>query len=69
MHWHGAIVILRRSSGDVSMTDNHRSALLFKHSTLESQIIEEERRPFPDSQRLHSLKREKLRLKDEIQLT
>jgi hypothetical protein len=48
------------------MIDNHRSALLFKHSSIEAKITEEERRPAPDSSRLHLLKKEKLRLKDAL---
>ncbi len=48
------------------MVDNHRSALMFKHSNLEAQIIEEERRPAPDTSRLALLKKEKLRLKDSL---
>jgi uncharacterized protein len=49
------------------MVDNHRSALMFKHSNLEAQILEEERRPAPDSNRIHILKKEKLRLKDALE--
>ncbi len=48
------------------MADNHRSALMFRHSSLEAQISEEERRPAPDSHKLALLKKEKLRLKDTL---
>jgi hypothetical protein len=37
-----------------------------KHAALEAQIDEEEHRPHPDDIRLHELKKEKLRIKDEI---
>ena len=49
------------------MVDNHRSALMFKHSSLDAQIVAEERRPAPDTSRLAHLKKEKLRLKDALQ--
>jgi hypothetical protein len=37
-----------------------------KHAAVAAQIDEEEHRPLPDMIRLHELKKEKLRLKDEI---
>lgn len=45
----------------------HIAALSRKHETLNSRISEEEHRPVPDSMVLHELKREKLRVKDEMQ--
>jgi len=39
-----------------------------EHRTLESQIIEEMARPMADSLKISKLKREKLRLKEEIAL-
>ena len=42
------------------------SALKAKHHALEEKIQEEEARPHPDEITLHALKREKLRIKDEI---
>ncbi|MBX6376513.1 MAG: YdcH family protein [Acetobacteraceae bacterium] len=38
-----------------------------KHETLERRIQEEEVRPRPDPDEIHRLKREKLRLRDEIE--
>ena len=37
-----------------------------KHAALQAQIDEEEHRPHPDDILLHQLKKEKLRLKDEL---
>ena len=37
-----------------------------KHAQLEALIDEEEHRPHPDDIRLHELKKEKLRIKDEM---
>jgi hypothetical protein len=37
-----------------------------KHAALQAQIDREERRPHPDDLLLHQLKKEKLRLKDEL---
>lgn len=46
--------------------DSHRSALQEKHQELEAQIDSESSRPAPDQARLTSLKREKLKIRDEI---
>ncbi|WP_339691290.1 YdcH family protein [uncultured Parasphingorhabdus sp.] len=48
------------------MIQNHMSALRDKHEALERQINEEETRPLPDTIRIHNLKKEKLRLKEEL---
>ena len=48
------------------MANAHLNALENKHAELESQIAMEEARPAPDDVKLHTLKRQKLRLKDEI---
>jgi len=48
------------------MIQNHMSALRKKHEALERKINEEETRPLPDTIRIHSLKKEKLRLKEEL---
>lgn len=45
----------------------HIAALSRKHETLDNRISDEEHRPIPDNVVLGELKREKLRLKDEIQ--
>jgi hypothetical protein len=44
----------------------HVEALRAKHAVLEDAIEIENARPHPDDVRLHELKREKLRIKDEI---
>ena len=46
------------------MVQNHLSALRNKHAILDRKISEEEGRPFPDTIRLHDLKKQKLRLKE-----
>ena len=48
------------------MIQNHMSELRNKHEALERQINEEETRPRPDTIRINSLKKEKLRLKEEL---
>ncbi|HEY9090836.1 YdcH family protein [Parasphingorhabdus sp.] len=48
------------------MVQNHLSALRNKHAILDRKISEEEGRPFPDTIRLHDLKKQKLRLKDTL---
>ncbi|MEO0439888.1 hypothetical protein SAMN02745824_3183 [Parasphingorhabdus marina DSM 22363] len=48
------------------MDQNHVSALRGKHEALDRKISEEESRPSPDTILIHSLKKEKLRLKEEM---
>lgn len=48
------------------MDKAHVEALASKHSALQAQIDAEERRPHPDDVFLHQLKKEKLRIKDEM---
>ena len=48
------------------MNTAHRSALEAKHAGLDRRIAEEERRPAPDQAVLHDLKKQKLKLKEEI---
>lgn len=43
------------------------AALRQRHAVLENQIDEENRRPHPDEDRIASLKRQKLRIKDEME--
>ncbi len=47
-------------------TEQHVAALKAKHEALEQRIHSEENRPQPDEMLLYTLKREKLRIKDEI---
>ncbi len=44
----------------------HVEALRAKHSALKQAVEEENQRPHPDEFRIAELKREKLRIKDEI---
>lgn len=46
--------------------DDRLDSLKSKHETLEHEIENEERRPYPDDLHLHELKKQKLHLKDEI---
>ena len=48
------------------MQQAHVSALEAKHAGLEARINEESQRPMPDTATLNRLKKEKLRLKEEI---
>ncbi|BCI69458.1 hypothetical protein SUS17_76 [Sphingomonas sp. S17] len=45
----------------------HQTALETKHATLDRQIHAESQRPMPDPAILADLKKQKLRLKEEIQ--
>ena len=45
---------------------NKVSALKAKHDALESAIEVESNRPLPDELEVHTLKKQKLRIKDEI---
>jgi len=47
-------------------TEAHIAQLKEKHSQLEHEIEEEEQHPYPDTIKLSEMKREKLRIKDEI---
>ena len=46
--------------------DEHIEALRVKHASLKEAIELENQRPHPDDLRITELKREKLRIKDEI---
>ena len=48
------------------MQNAHMESLSTKHASLDQRISEENLRPFPDTATLARLKKEKLRLKDEI---
>lgn len=47
-------------------TETHIEQLSHKHEELEQALNEEAHRPAPDTSRITFLKREKLRIKDEI---
>lgn len=46
------------------MNNSHISALQNKHAELEEKLDREENRPLPDTTVIHSLKKQKLHLKD-----
>lgn len=48
-------------------TDARIRSLEDRHGALERRISQEEIRPLPDTEELHRLKREKLRIKDEME--
>ncbi|WP_164118735.1 DUF465 domain-containing protein [Sphingorhabdus sp. Alg239-R122] len=48
------------------MSDSHINALQEKHNGLEEKIHAEELRPAPDTQKLAQLKKEKLKIKEEL---
>jgi hypothetical protein len=48
------------------MQQAHVTALQAKHAGLEARISEESQRPMPDTGTLNRLKKEKLRIKEEI---
>ena len=49
------------------MDKPHAAALETKHEGLEARIDEEHKRPLPDELALAALKKQKLRLKDELE--
>ncbi len=49
-----------------SMDKAHAEELTSQHAALSARIDEEEHRPLPDMIKIHELKKEKLRLKDEM---
>ncbi len=51
------------------MDNMHLAALEAKHAGLEARLINELQRPAPDATALAALKKQKLRLKDEIART
>ena len=50
------------------MNSSHMSALRTKHAELEEKLDREENRPLPDTNVIHSLKKQKLMLKDVMTL-
>jgi hypothetical protein len=50
------------------MTEPHLESLKVKHADLEARIADEERRPHPDDDIIHQLKKQKLRIKDTLAL-
>ncbi|MGI4731221.1 MAG: YdcH family protein [Janthinobacterium lividum] len=70
--WEGALFADRWFNGFPSgeeklpMHTAHQSALQAKHAGLDRRIADEEQRPLPDQTTLHDLKKQKLKLKEEI---
>jgi hypothetical protein len=54
------------TKGTAPMDKAQAEALESKHAALHAMIDEEEHRPHPNEDLLHQLKKEKLRLKDEL---
>lgn len=48
------------------MASTHQAALQTKHSILDRRLSEEEGRPMPDTMVIAELKKQKLRLKEEL---
>ena len=48
------------------MPTTHQAALATKHAVLDRRIAEETTRPLPDARTLADLKKQKLRLKEEL---
>ena len=57
----------RYAIGELRRLDNHLRELNSRHRKLDEVLQEEQRRPSADSLTLTKLKREKLKLKEEIQ--
>lgn len=53
-------------NGGCAMVQEQLDSLKTKHANLERAIDEEAHRPLPDTGQIHTLKREKLKIKDEI---
>ena len=49
------------------MEQSHASALQIKHAGLERRISEEQGRPMPDLAMIQTLKKRKLRIKEELE--
>ena len=64
----GVFYFLSQSmKGDLPMQSTpHQHALEAKHATLDRRIAEETNRPLPDTATIAELKKQKLRLKEEI---
>ncbi len=50
------------------MQTAHLSALEAKHANIDQRIVDESHRPLPDAFKLADLKKQKLRLKEEMSL-
>jgi uncharacterized protein len=50
------------------VNNSHMSALRLKHAELEIKLEREETRPLPDTKLVHTLKKQKLHIKDVLAL-
>lgn len=48
------------------MLSNHQATLAAKHATLDRRIARESQRPLPDAMVIAKLKKQKLRIKEEL---
>jgi hypothetical protein len=55
-----------RAEKETPVNTGHISALETKHAELEAQLERENTRPFPDSDLIHRLKKQKLQIKDTL---
>jgi hypothetical protein len=62
------MILATMSRRIASMQNAHLSALEAKHATLDRKISDETHRPLPDQMIIAQLKRQKLRVKEEIAL-
>jgi hypothetical protein len=53
-------------SGTASAASPHVNALQSKHAGLEARLRDEQARPVPDAEMVQEIKKQKLRLKEEI---
>jgi len=60
-------IAVRAGKGGPLMDASHVSALEFKHAGIERQIEEELSRPMPDDAVLQTLKKRKLKIKEELE--
>ena len=59
----------RRPYREITMANAHLASLNARHAKLDESVSAETRRPMPDQVRLAQLKREKLKVKEEISRT
>ncbi|MEZ5736856.1 MAG: DUF465 domain-containing protein [Novosphingobium sp.] len=57
---------VRPRKGGPSMDTSHVSSLELKHAGLEKRLEEEMNRPLPDNAVIQTLKKQKLRIKEEL---
>jgi hypothetical protein len=60
------LFLLNNETQETQMETQHLQSLQQKHAALDKKIHEEQQRPAPDNSRISSLKKRKLRLKEEI---